>query len=467
MYRIWDKSKPPNGPFALNRDAPQARGLVSWYPMGGANGKGLAYDLAGHKHLTGTANGVTLGNDGRPMQTFVAASSQFLSSTSVPTSAFPLTIAAWARPATVHNGSIAGLGRNAAGLGPGRKLIYAHSAGNIRAYSENDSATGVFPVSAGSYTAGEWLHACGVFASSTSTSAYRNGANKTTLTTAVTFGTPDKTRIADDNTASNYFDGDVGETGFWNVALDDSLVWRLYDPGTRYELWYPLRSRKWMVSAGGGSYSAAITESAAAADAATAAYIATASVSESITAADSLAAATTWVRSLTEAASTADALASAVTWARALTEAASASDLATAIRHAVAALTEAASASDSQATGSIYAGSLTEAASVSDALTAAATLVALLTEVATASDAATSAATWVRLLTEPATAVDSVAGAQGATYTASVTEVLAATELLVAVLGEAGVALLARYTITAAPRRTTITAARRRLEITR
>jgi len=80
-----------------------------------------------------------------------------------------------------------------------------------------------------------------------------------------------------------------------------------------------------------------------------------------------------------------------------------------------------------------------EAASVADALTAAATLVALLTEVATTSDAASSAATWVRLLTEPATVVDSVAGAQGATYTASVTEVLAAAELLVAVLAAQGV----------------------------
>jgi hypothetical protein len=60
-------------------------------------------------------------------------------------------------------------------------------------------------------------------------------------------------------------------------------------------------------------------------------------------------------------------------------------------------------------------------------------------EVAASLAVATSAATWVRLLTEPATAVDSVAGAQGATYTASVTEVLAATELLVAVLAAQGV----------------------------
>lgn len=213
------------------------------------------------------------------------------------------------------------------------------------------------------------------------------------------------------------------------------------------------------VSAGGSTYPVTLSESTTTTDAATAAYIATASVAETITAADSLAAATTWVLSLTEtataaesittagtfaasiteAASAADALTSAVTWARALTEAASASDLAAAVIHAVAALTEAASAADSQTTGSIYAGSVTEPASVSDALTAAATLVALLTEVATTSDAATSAATWVRLLTEPATAVDSVAGAQGAAYTASVTEVLAAAELLVAVLAAQGV----------------------------
>lgn len=243
MLRAWDKSKPPTGPFSLNRDCPQAQGLVAWYPMGGPSARGVVFDIAGAAHLSGTVNAMTLGDAGQPATTFVSASTQFLSVSSVPASAYPLTIAAWARPATVHSGCIAGIGRSAGAATPGRKLIFAHSAGNIRAYNENDSASSVFPISSGSYAAGGWVHAAGVFDSS-NTTAFRNGANKASLTSP-TFGTPDKTRIGHDVSTGNYFDGDVGETGFWSVALSDNLVYRLYDRSTRYELWYPLRSRKW------------------------------------------------------------------------------------------------------------------------------------------------------------------------------------------------------------------------------
>lgn len=256
MIRRWDKSKPPTGPFALNRDAPQAQGLVAWYPMGGPSGRGLAQDLAGQaraRTLSGTVGGITLGDMGQPAQTLVSASSQFVGGTDIPVSAFPLSISAWFRPATAHSGTVAGLNNG----DPSRKLLFCYSDGTIRAFTSNASGSAsAFPASTGSYTTGKWTHGAVVFASSTSTSVYRDGKNKTTNTTAVDFGSPVSIRIGHDGNSvpgSNYFNGDVGEVGFWAVALGDDLVWRLYDPGTRYELWYPLRSRKWMVSAGGGS----------------------------------------------------------------------------------------------------------------------------------------------------------------------------------------------------------------------
>lgn len=256
MIRRWDKSKPPTGPFALNRDAPQAQGLVAWYPMGGPSGRGLAQDLAGQaraRTLSGTVGGITLGDMGQPAQTLVSASSQFVGGTDIPVSAFPLSISAWFRPATAHSGTVAGL--NNGDLS--RKLLFCYSGSTIRAFTSNGAGSAsAFPASTGSYTTGKWTHGAAVFASSTSTSVYRDGNNKTTDTTAVDFGSPVSIRIGHDGNSvpgSNYFNGDVGEVGFWAVALGDDLVWRLYDPGTRYELWYPLRSRKWMVSAGGGS----------------------------------------------------------------------------------------------------------------------------------------------------------------------------------------------------------------------
>ncbi len=99
MIRRWDKSKPPTGPFALNRDCPQAQGLVAWWPMGGA-GVGYAQDLAGITHASpGTiASAMTLGDDGRPALSLVQASNQYLVAATCPVSAVPLTLTSWARP---------------------------------------------------------------------------------------------------------------------------------------------------------------------------------------------------------------------------------------------------------------------------------------------------------------------------------------------------------------------------------
>jgi hypothetical protein len=45
----------------------------------------------------------------------------------------------------------------------------------------------------------------------------------------------------------------IGETGAWNIGVDPSILLRMADPGKRFELWYPLRSKKWMVGAGGAT----------------------------------------------------------------------------------------------------------------------------------------------------------------------------------------------------------------------
>ena len=72
MERRWDKSKPPRGPFALNRDCPQAVGLVAWYPMGGVTGPKFIADHVGKAHLTlGTQGTMTRGVVGDPVQSHI------------------------------------------------------------------------------------------------------------------------------------------------------------------------------------------------------------------------------------------------------------------------------------------------------------------------------------------------------------------------------------------------------------
>ena len=70
-----------------------------------------------------------------------------------------------------------------------------------------------------------WHHACGVFASTTSRSAYLDGGNKGTNTTSKTPGTPVNTAIGSrQSLAGQYMSGSIAEMGVWNIALSDAEV---------------------------------------------------------------------------------------------------------------------------------------------------------------------------------------------------------------------------------------------------
>lgn len=248
MLRIWDKSKPPPGPFALNRDAPQAQGLAAWWPHGGPTSAKYIPDLAGRFHLTGTGTGPSLGESGQPFTTHTTSTGETVTATT--SAAFPVSLCAWVRPATTAFGqSILGFTDSS---GTHRVLLFAGSDAKIKGYSQ-DAGGGEFKGSTStSYVANAWQHTAAVYASSTDNRVFLNGGGKGTSATSRGWGANiDRMRIAGDNSGGNWFFGDIGEAGIWTVALDDSLIWRLYDPGTRYELWYPLRSRKWMVATGG------------------------------------------------------------------------------------------------------------------------------------------------------------------------------------------------------------------------
>ena len=154
---------------------------------------------------------------------FTASSSQSLLATSAVVSGFPVTIACWAYPTddtivctligvgsstTNHNAvlDIAGTVAN--------NPFRCGCRGNITAGSSN--------IDNPSFNT--WSHFCGVFASTTSRTAYLNGTAGTTNTTDV--GTPswDRTGIgatyrSDFSPAVNYMSGYICEAAIWNVAL--------------------------------------------------------------------------------------------------------------------------------------------------------------------------------------------------------------------------------------------------------
>ena len=403
MDRRWDKSKPPQGPFALNRDCPQAQGLVAWWPMGGAGGAMLAADYAGTYHgIPGTAGGITLMQDGRPGLSLTAASNQYLGSATTPVTGWPMSLSAWFQTDGSTQTAIQVVATSADINHFGRIVLVTNK---VRANCGGALGQQASAITTASYTNGK-LHLAGAtFTSNTSRTAYLDGANAVSETTSITTNIAfSRIRLGVALTTSDALlqplNGILGETGLWDIALDAAAHFRLYDPSTRFELWYPLRSRKWFALVG-GTYSA--------------------TQSESPSLADSYATALSTASTLAESAATSDAITVALAAVAALADSLGSTDAAVAALTAAVAASEAASASDTVSTGSQITGAVSEAATLADVQTAAALL--------------------VRLLTEPAAAADSVS-AGSAAYSVSVSELAAALDILASTLDLAGADLL-------------------------
>lgn len=83
----------------------------------------------------------------------------------------------------------------------------------------------------GAISASTWTHLCGVYSSSTSRSAFKNGGGKTTGTTSATLGNLDRMSVGamlfQGQSILQPFNGKVAEAAIWNVALSDSEVAQL------------------------------------------------------------------------------------------------------------------------------------------------------------------------------------------------------------------------------------------------
>ena len=160
------------------------------------------------------------------MAVLLNGSSEFFGSTSLPTTAVPLTMAGWfySTDATVE----------------GAILSITKSNDNNHAFIlYADGATGGDPVQAVArggafdpvptttgFTANTWHHACAVFASNSSRSVYIDGGSKGTETSTHTPSGVDRfsAGVWDRPTGIWHFPGRLAELGVWTVALTDNEV---------------------------------------------------------------------------------------------------------------------------------------------------------------------------------------------------------------------------------------------------
>lgn len=251
--RRWDKSKPPTGPFSLNKDCPQAQGLVAWWPIGGPSSKNYIPDMAGISHFdnaSGTTSRLTRGVNGGWEGVYNGTSDYLLVATPI-TVATPISLHAFASSTSIATTqTMMSIGKISQQTEPAALLFVSSTAWALTQNgASNVQAQGATTLSSNvTYGVG------GIWTTSTDRKVYLNGVQDGTNTTSSTPSGHDGLYIGrrDILVTTQYFVGNIGECAAWNIAVNPLVFLRLNDPSTRFELWYPLRSKKW-ISIGGAA----------------------------------------------------------------------------------------------------------------------------------------------------------------------------------------------------------------------
>lgn len=250
--------RPPAGPFVLNRDSLQARGLVAWWPLNVPNSR-AQYDLVTNGRLltqTGTM-GIAAGPNGGYAASNTGSTSNFFTIGSAVVSALPLSFSCWFNVASAVTGnnlvSISASGSAnwyllaVGGDVPGAVLADVFGSG-----VENFSQTSTL------YTANTWNHGAAVFTTTTSRTSYLNGGGAGTDTTARTVGgTLNRTDLGvERDNVGNLFsplNGAISDARIYNLALTAGEVAAQSDPRSRWDLYYQLAKRTYSFRAPAGT----------------------------------------------------------------------------------------------------------------------------------------------------------------------------------------------------------------------
>lgn len=238
------------------------------------------------------------------------------------------------------------------------------------------------------------------------------------------------------STVANNFCGDIYCAFVWDRKLSASEVKSLYN--NPWQLFQPIQRTIWVPAAGGGAFTPAITEAAAATSAQSAALAATAALTENTAATDAVSITVGFAASISEIAAALESISAAAAMAATIIENASASSAEAAAMSASATYTDNASGTDTvdaAGAGGVYGATYTDNAAATDAQSATFGATAILTETAAASSTQSAAISAAASITENAAATDTAAGTAAGAYLATITETAAATSSQAGVAG--------------------------------
>jgi hypothetical protein len=233
----------PSGPFQVNRDSAQSHDLALWWPILPFGGVSMGRSPLEANHATaigstvrlqgGTLGGLVMRATGASVTTDLLQTTSLQNGPSNFTS--PFTISCWAWFATLSNDpcpiSMGGSATFKAAAIIGRSSVLRYE------------GRGPLMVTGPSIVAGGWYHICGVTYGASSHALFVNGV-KYVGTGTNDSGVPDRFSLGiyDDGSSFNPTDGLLCDGRIYNRALSDAEVWSLYDPATRWDLyWVPGR----------------------------------------------------------------------------------------------------------------------------------------------------------------------------------------------------------------------------------
>lgn len=139
--------------------------------------------------------------------------------------AVPLTLACWFRPSLLSGSmELFSIQNTQGGTSGNAHRLNCNGTTALRAIQTGNTSNGI--ATAGAPVVGRWQHACGVFASNSSRTAYLNGVPGSANTTALVSTAASAYAILGrfDNGANNLFKGAVALPWVWNAALTATEV---------------------------------------------------------------------------------------------------------------------------------------------------------------------------------------------------------------------------------------------------
>ena len=256
--KSWDKGR-PTGPFALNTDCAQAQSLKAWWPMWERGG--YVHDWSNNLYTLTPNGGVVWKPDQNQTASdsitrrsqgmvpyFSSASSQYLQHAGAVVTAEAFSLVSWC----LVNDIVSTYTPLSLGVSSGtarHQIALVATDQTLRASSINSVGTAADATATRSYVANEWVHAVAVYASATDRRMFLNGGSKGTNTTSITVSGLDRTTLGarySGGALGAYLNGRISDSRIYNKTLSDAEVYLLFDPATRWQLYYPLGRKSWM-----------------------------------------------------------------------------------------------------------------------------------------------------------------------------------------------------------------------------